>query len=44
MHRLPNLTPAMANLLVAATAENAAPPDLRTPVPEIHLAGNLDEG
>lgn len=43
MYRLPNLTPAMANLLVAATAENAAPPDLRTPVPEIHLADNLDE-
>ncbi len=44
MHRLPNFTPSTAKLLVAATAANAVPPDLRrTPVPVIHFADNLDE-
>ena len=43
MHRLLNLLLATAAIFVAATAANAAPPDLRTPAPVIHLADNLDE-
>lgn len=44
MRNWPNLALAMAALYAAAaTAANAAPPDVRTPAPVIHLADNLDE-
>ena len=43
MRNWPNLMLATAALYAAATAANAAPPDLRTPAPVIHLADNLDE-
>ena len=43
MRIMPNLTLAPVTLIVAATAANAAPPELRTPAPVIHLADNLDE-
>ena len=43
MRRLQNCILATAALLVAASAANAAPPDLQTPAPVIHLADNLDE-
>ncbi len=39
----PKTALATAALLVAANAANAAPPDLRTPAPVIHLVDNLDE-
>ena len=43
MRQLPKFMLATAALLVAVTAASAAPPDLRTPAPVIHLADNLDE-
>lgn len=43
MRHLPISMLATAALFVAATAANAASPDLRTPAPVIHLADNLDE-
>ncbi len=43
MHQIPKFMLATAELLVAVTAASAAPPDLRTPAPVIHLADNLDE-
>ena len=43
MRQLPKLLLATAAFLVTAAAVIAAPPDLRTPAPVIHLADNLDE-
>lgn len=43
MRQLPKFLFAAAVLLVAVTAANAAPPDLQTQAPVIHLADNLDE-
>ena len=43
MRLLPNSMLAAAMLCAVAAAGNAAPPDLRTPAPVIHLADNLDE-
>ncbi len=43
MRFLPNSMLAAAMSCAVAAAGNAAPPDLRTPAPVIHLADNLDE-
>lgn len=43
MRILANLVLAAAMPSIAASAASAAPPDLRTPAPVIHLADNLDE-
>ena len=43
MRQLSKFMHAAAALFVVASAANAAPPDLQTPAPVIHLADNLDE-